>query len=139
MRRLATGTALAFWAIGLLGAAANAATIGVTTQADVRTDDGLCSLREAIRSANTDTASGGATGECAAGAGGDVVSVPSGVYTLSLEGGPEDLASSGALDISTEVTITGAGAGGTFIDGGGIDRFLDVPPTGTATIQDVTI
>ena len=33
--------------------------------------DGECTLREAITAANTDTASGPATGECAAGSGDD--------------------------------------------------------------------
>jgi CSLREA domain-containing protein len=49
------------------------ATITVATLSDVVADDGLCSLREAIIAANTDTASGATTGECPAGSGTDEV------------------------------------------------------------------
>ncbi len=48
---------------------AGAATITVNTNADVEADDGDCTLREAIIAANTDTASGVMTDECAAGSG----------------------------------------------------------------------
>lgn len=44
-----------------------AATITVNSIVDVAADDGICSLREAILSANTDTPSGDAAGECVAG------------------------------------------------------------------------
>jgi CSLREA domain-containing protein len=42
--------------------------ITVTSAADTAANDGVCTLREAITSANTNTASGAAAGECAAGA-----------------------------------------------------------------------
>ncbi len=42
--------------------------ITVTSTADTAANDGVCTLREAITSANTNTASGGAAGECVAGA-----------------------------------------------------------------------
>ncbi len=45
-----------------------AATITVNSVADVAANDGVCTLREAIIAANTNTASGAAAGECAAGA-----------------------------------------------------------------------
>jgi CSLREA domain-containing protein len=48
-----------------------AATITVNSTADVAANDGVCTLREAITAANTDTASGAAPGECAAGSGAD--------------------------------------------------------------------
>ncbi len=48
-----------------------AATITVNSTADNAANDGVCTLREAITAANTDTASGAAAGECAAGAGAD--------------------------------------------------------------------
>ncbi|MEO8436273.1 MAG: hypothetical protein ABI596_15330, partial [Pyrinomonadaceae bacterium] len=89
----------------------------------------LCTLRAAINESNF---SGGA----------NVITVPSGTYTLTL--GPSDdefnalgaSMDSGDLDIMdlgafvgstlTSVTINGAGAGSTIIDGGGIDRVLDI-------------
>src|SRR5258706_11340658 len=58
-------------AAGLLFArAAAAGTITVTSAADTTADDGVCTLREAIIAANTNTASGAMPGECAAGAAG---------------------------------------------------------------------
>lgn len=48
----------------------SANTITVNSAADVAGDDGQCTLREAMTSANTNTASGGMSGECAAGGAG---------------------------------------------------------------------
>ena len=50
-----------------------AGTITVNSQADTVSNDGECTLREAIIAANTDTASGAAVGECAAGSGVDTI------------------------------------------------------------------
>jgi CSLREA domain-containing protein len=46
----------------------------VNSSADVAADEGVCTLREAITAANTDTASGLSSGECAAGSGVDTIS-----------------------------------------------------------------
>jgi titin len=55
----------------LLPAAVSGATITVNSTLDsVNPTDGLCTLREAITAANTNTPSGGVVGECAAGAAG---------------------------------------------------------------------
>jgi len=48
-------------------------TIVVTTSVNEAADDGVCSLREAITAANTDTASGATSGECLAGDGTDAI------------------------------------------------------------------
>jgi CSLREA domain-containing protein len=64
------GVALLVWGLlfAYLSSPAWAATITVNSLADDADGaDGECTLREAITSANTDTASGTATGECAAG------------------------------------------------------------------------
>lgn len=50
-----------------------ATTIVVNSTADTTANDGECTLREAIVAANTDTASGVAIGECAAGSGSDTI------------------------------------------------------------------
>jgi CSLREA domain-containing protein len=66
-----------------------AATITVNSTADTVANDGACTLREAIIAANTDTASGGAAGECAAGSGADTIAfnIPgSGVHTITITG-----------------------------------------------------
>jgi CSLREA domain-containing protein len=54
----------------LAAGAAQAATLTVNSTADVVANDGVCTLREAITAANTNTASGGMVGECVAGAAG---------------------------------------------------------------------
>ncbi|MEP7132101.1 MAG: CSLREA domain-containing protein [Acidobacteriota bacterium] len=54
----------------LAAASAGAATITVNSTSDATANDGVCTLREAITAANTNTASGAAAGECAAGSAG---------------------------------------------------------------------
>lgn len=79
-----------------------AATITVTSTADVAANDGVCTLREAITSANTDAASGAMAGECAAGAGADdiVFNIPG--------AGAKLIATTAALPvITTPVRING--------------------------------
>lgn len=71
----------------LFAGAAQAATITVNTFNDVISNDGTCSLREAIIAANTNSASGATAGECAAGAAAptvDVINIPAGTYALSI-------------------------------------------------------
>ena len=92
-------------------------------------DDGTgsCTLRAAIMEAN-------------ALIGTRTIILPSGNYTLSIAGTGEDNAEAGDLDITTGVlTISGAGARATIIDGGGLDRVLDVHPTVVVSISNVTI
>lgn len=50
-----------------------AATITVNSNADAASDDGQCTLREAIVSSNDDAASGVVPGECSAGSGADTI------------------------------------------------------------------
>jgi CSLREA domain-containing protein len=67
--------------------------------------DGECTLREAITSANTDTASGTATGECAAGSGDDEIhfALPgTAPWTVNLTGAMPTL--------DSDLTIAGPGA-----------------------------
>src|SRR5437773_11948373 len=67
--------------------------IMVNTAIDELNRDGNCSLREAIRAANLDTAVDG----CLAGNGDDTIFVPAGIYTLTLTGSNEDNAATGDL------------------------------------------
>ncbi len=94
------------------------------------TNDGVCdadcSLREAIGAAN-------------ALPGADTVTVPAGTYTLSIAGTGEDANATGDLDITSPLTINGAGAASTIIDGGSIDRVIEVRPGATVGINAVTI
>src|SRR5512140_2134830 len=76
----------------LAPAAAQAATIKVNVFTDDNSDsDGKCSLREAIKAANTDKPSGAVGGECRGGNGVDTVSLIPGTYLVS--GEPLDITS----------------------------------------------
>lgn len=105
------GTVIPAWAAGGLAALSTASPTGtvirVTTTADEVATDGKCSLREAIQAANT----GKPVDACPAGPGPVTIIVPAGTYNLSLC----------ALTISSavDVTVRGAGAGATIIDGSG--------------------
>lgn len=92
-----------------------AATFTVTKTADTAdgTCDSDCSLREAVIAAN-------------AAAGPDTISVPTGTYLLDLTGANEDAAATGDLDIADDLTITGAGAAQTIVDGNQTDRVFDL-------------
>ena len=124
-----------------LAQTAAAATIAVNTTADaVSATDGKCSLREAVTAAFTKLPSGPGVGECAAGTGtlADVVSVGPGHFVLT--GAASDNANaSGDIDVRSPLTIQGAGAGATTIDGGGVDRVIDVPAPNVVTLSSLTI
>ena len=114
--------------------AAHAAAIAVTATNDELNTDGDCSLREAIQAANTDTG----VDSCLSGNGADTIMVPAGTYTLSLPS-LEDSNTSGDLDIVGDLTIHGAGAASTIIDGGDIDRVFDVQIGANVAISGLTI
>ncbi len=88
-----------------------------------------CSLREAISGAN--------------GSPGSTVVIPSGTFTLTLGGAPDDLNLAGDLDMSQSTTITGAGAGATIIQASGrADRVFQVNignPSAISSLSGVTI
>ena len=131
---LATVLALLVALASAGGGPASAADFVVTKPADTAdgTCDADCSLREAIIAAN-------------AAPGADTVTLPAGTYTLSIVGTGEDAADDGDLDITDDLTITGAGAGTTIIDGNGVEtgeRVFHTDPTGagiTVGISGVTI
>ena len=114
-------------AILTLVGSAQAATITVSsTNDDLVGGDGLCTLREAVRNANTPAGGDLSSGDCVAGdAGFDEISVPAGTFTLTLAGINEDFASTGDLDLRDSVRIVGAGGNATVIQGSG-DRIFDV-------------
>ncbi len=104
------------------------ATITVTTFNDVvNSSDGVLSLREAIIQANS-------------GAGGDTIVLSAGTYTLTLAGSGENNALTGDLDIRNDMTIRGASATTTIIDGNGIDRVFHIAANNvTLTMSALTI
>ncbi len=116
-------------------ASVQAAVITVDTTADDLTNNGNCTLREAIRSANAN----GAFDACVAGNDPDEIIVPAGVYLLDLTGSLEEFAATGDLDIRDGVTITGDGRGVTIIDGNDTDRVFDVDTAEAVLLRDLTV
>ena len=123
--------AAALWSLPMPALAAS--TFTVTKTAD--TADGVCnsdcSLREAITAANADFDA-------------STINVPAGHYTLTRKGKNEDFNDTGDLDIRSPITLLGAGARKTIIDGNGTDRVLHVPDTNAPSafavvVQGVTI
>ena len=85
---------------------AGAADIGVDTFADAIADDGRCSLREAVLSANQDVA----FDTCAAGSGPDRILLQAGgFYPLTIPGAGEDQAYTGDLDVTDDLTVIAVG------------------------------
>jgi len=117
-------------------APAHAATIAVTTTGDDTTVNGNCTLREAVRAANTNAPVDGCAGDAA---GADTITLPAGTYTLALGGRDENAAATGDLDVTSPITIVGAGATATVVDGGGIDRVFHVSAAGSLTASDLTV
>lgn len=130
-------TALAIMAIVAFAAGAvaplNAQGSPLTVTKTADTNDGVCdvdcSLREAIIIANTLPRP-------------DTIILPAGTYMLTIAGAGENAATTGDLDITDSVTITGAGASDTIIDGNGAtlnDRVFHVIGAGTVNISGITI
>jgi predicted outer membrane repeat protein len=105
-------------------------TFNVTTTLDQVVHDGKLSLREAINGSNKLH-------------GVDIIKLPAGHFTTTIAGQLEDANATGDFDITDSVTIQGAGAGVTIIDGGALDRVFDVlgaaPRSIHVEIQGVTI
>lgn len=122
-------------AIAMTAAPSRAATLTVDNTLDdvdaavfdgvCATAAGTCTLRAAVQTAN-------------ALAGADLIVLPAGIYTFAIAGRGEDQAAQGDLDIRDALTIAGADAATTIIDGGGIDRVLDALDV-TLEVRDLTI
>jgi CSLREA domain-containing protein len=119
-------------------------TIVVTTTNDEynSTSNGICSLREAITTAVSDTPFGGCTG---VNPGEDTrISLAVGTYEMG-PGYPNDDNTSGDLDIydtsgaAELITIAGDGWNDTFIDGNSVDRIFDINAYATVILQDLSV
>ena len=101
---------------------------------------GGCKIRDAIRAANTDTAYGG----CAAGSGTDTLVLSQyNDYPVFLAGqagtADEDENFTGDMDVTTAIVIQGASPELSIVVGHDFDRTFDVRPSGSLTLNDVTV
>ncbi|MDH3584201.1 MAG: hypothetical protein OER86_08300, partial [Phycisphaerae bacterium] len=87
--------------------------------------DGFISLREAIIATNNT-------------AGRDEIVLSTGTYTLTIDGDGEANAATGDLDVSDDLTITGAGVGTTILDANLLERLFDIV-SGTVSIAGLAI
>jgi CSLREA domain-containing protein len=103
--------------------------------------DDHCSLREAIESANTDTA----ISACASGNGADVIQLSGNIYYMELTPGGTDSNTDGDFDILTEITIDGIAPNQTIIEGRNSsgtslgDRVFHVSAAGRLTLLDLAV
>ncbi|HET7037421.1 MAG TPA: choice-of-anchor Q domain-containing protein [Thermomicrobiaceae bacterium] len=109
-------------------------TITLTSFADDATaNNGTCSLREAVAAVNTQKK----VDKCPAGT---TIALAAGTYHLTVKAGTAGASSTGALQISGNVTISGAGAGQTTIDATGLgDRVFNVSAKGKLALNNLTI
>lgn len=110
----------------------HAATIYVNTTTDENTNNANCSLREAIIAANTNSFYNGCTGGSVSG---DVISLPSGTYTLT----------SALPAITTDIEIRRDGVTNPIVQANSIDpnlsiyRVFEVQLTGTLNINGLVV
>lgn len=135
MRRILLLAVAAVVLTALQPASGLAATIPVDDEADDYGTGSGCSLREALRAARQEAPFGG----CPKGAGADTINLPAGRYVLTLGPAGDDAGNHGDFDVAGDTTIQGAGADSTTIDGGGIDRVLDVQVGARLELRGVTI
>jgi CSLREA domain-containing protein len=119
----------------LVSPAAGAATIVARDLVDdTDTSNGTCTLREALRSANTNLSVDACTAGSAVVA--DVIQVLPGIHVVDLSSGnDEDSALTGDLDVLGPVTIQGSAADYSIIDGtgaGASDRLFHVHQSANA-------
>ncbi|MEX2555968.1 MAG: choice-of-anchor Q domain-containing protein [Actinomycetota bacterium] len=115
-----------------LGSFEVAPPLTVNTLEDELNTDGDCSLREAVQAANTDSP----VDACGSGDGADTITLAGGTYQLSIAGSDEDGNQTGDLDITSDLTITGANS---VVNAGAIgDRGFDVYP-GIVAMSDLKV
>ena len=131
--------------LGGLPASASAANINVVAGMGEGGEDDQCSLREAITTANGNSAvnNGGAGPDCTVGqAVPDTISLPAGTYTIGGAATNEDLNASGDYDIQTaggQLMVAGAGAASTIIDANDLDRVIHAFGSGNLILTALTV
>lgn len=103
-------------------------TLTVNTNADDTTDDGLCTLREAITNANNDAAT---HDDCAAGTGNDTIVFADGIATIILAGTLPNITDFDGLTIN--------GGGDITVDGSDTYRIILIDTGISLTLENLTI
>lgn len=86
-----------------------------------------CSLRGAINAANVTIEA-------------DEITLPGGVFYISISGQYEDDNATGDLDVVTDITFKGQGSDTTIIDGSALDRVFHIQGIGiTVKLEDITV
>lgn len=138
MRSATTGLALAATVAAVLCAPAQADQVVSLPSVDSAPAGG-CALREAIETLRTNTE----VDSCVLTptAGGDEVLLVTfmATYPIAIAGNNDDVNASGDFDIRENLTITGAGAALSTIDGNALDRVFDVQSGATLTLRDLTV
>ena len=108
---------------------ASAATIRVTTFGDEYNDDADCSLREAVLAVNTSKSVSGCPGGDPFGP--DVVVLETGGYTLDIPGSGGIASATGDLDVTSALTIRGAGMDRTSLNAALVEQAIQFHAPGT--------
>jgi len=123
----------------VLAPAAGAVDIPVTTANDTYgATIGSCSLREAVTSAQTDSAFDG----CTAGSGADTIKLPAGSYEITRVGAGENLNNTGDFDVTGAGSLTIEPANATakaVADGNGLDRVFHQIGASSLSIRNLTV
>ena len=133
---MTTIATLAALLIALTATSASAAVFQVDDTADAvdaapgdgscATSGGVCTLRAAIQEAN-------------AFGGDDTVMLPAGTFAITIPLVDDFSDADGSFYLNSSVDLVGAGADVTILDGGMLDRVLQVSFNGLATLSDLTI
>jgi hypothetical protein len=133
---------------GLVGAPAPSihaagTTITVTSIADFVADDGVCTLPEAVTSANSGTASGAAAGECAPGGPATLITFAPALsgQTIALTAAHDSVAGPSGFGVTSDITIDGSAGGITITRSNAAQnmRLFYVAPTGSLTLRRLTL
>lgn len=103
----------------------SAATITVTAGTVDETDNGNCSLYEAVEAANTNST----VDQCTGSAGLDTISIPDGTYNLAT--------TSNNLVLDSDVSLVGASRSGTILNGG--DTYGLTANSGSISLSSLTV
>lgn len=103
----------------------SAATIAVTAGTVDETDNGNCSLYEAVEAANTGTT----VDECVGSSGADTINIPDGTYNLA--------ATSHNLQLDSDISLVGTSRSGTILNGG--DTYGLTVTSGNISLSTLTV